>query len=106
MVTSETDSFLRLNKTCAKREFENGGKLYVMSIERNPISSPGTAYIYYKGCKPLWGDSGWTEINTFEEMLADFSEWLYNDGYGHMAQRYDADNYRFSYWVNVDNIIK
>ena len=38
-------------------------------------------------------------IETFEDLMEDFSWFLDTDGYGHMPQRYDAKHYRFSYWI-------
>lgn len=102
VVSDYVDTYIRLSKTNARKVFERGKKVYVMSIDRNPINSITSPYIYYIGCKPLYNwKNGKTEINTFDELLEDFSEWLDTDGYGHIPQRYDAKHYRFSYWVKA-----
>ena len=94
--------YRRLNKTSARKAFENGEKLYVMSIDRNPVNSPSTAYIYYIGCKSLCEyDINKSHISTFDDLLSDFSEWLYTDGYGHMPDKYRSRNFLFSYWLKV-----
>lgn len=96
-------TYKRLSKPQAKKAFEDGEKLYVMSIDRNPLNSFTSPYGYYKGCKPIMGaESEYERIETFEELLEDFSMWLDCDGYGHMPQRYDARNYRFSYWIRLE----
>lgn len=93
-------TYVRLSKASARKAFESGLELYVMSIDRDPISSLSSPYMYYIGCKSLCGwYNGKTEINNFEELLEDFSQWLDTDGYGHIPQRYDAKHYRFSFWV-------
>lgn len=100
VVSGYGDTYERLTKRSAERVFNNGGNLYVMSVDRNPIESLTSPYIYYIGCKSMCGwFNGKNEINTFGELLEDFSEWLETDGYGHMPQRYDATHYRFSYWI-------
>ena len=99
-VSGNGKTFERLSKVAARKAFERGETLYVMGIDRNPVESLTSPYIYIKGGKSLSGYyNGKTEINTFDELLEDFSEWLYNDGYGHMPQKYDAEHYRFSYWI-------
>lgn len=105
IVSGNGKTYRRLTKSSARKAFESGGKLYVMSIDRDPISSFSSPYIYYNGCKSLCGwFNGNTEITTFDELLEDFAEWLDTDGYGHIPQRYDAKHYRFSYWVKENDI--
>lgn len=96
-------SFKRLNKTKARKEFELGKEILVMSIDRNPVNSLSSPYIYYKGCRPIMGMFIEMEyVNTFDDLLEDFSTWLNCDGYGHMPQKYYARNYMFSYWVRLE----
>lgn len=92
-------TYVRLNKIAARNSFDSGVKIYVMSIDRNPIDSVTTAHEYKKGCKPLcaWLNEK-DSIDTFGELLEDFSEWLDTDGYGHIPDRYAARHYKFSYW--------
>jgi len=95
--------YIRLTKKMAEKAFKEGFRVYVMSIDRNPINSLSSPYIYYRGCKPIMSVmnvySEFDCINTFDELLEDFSTWLDTDGYGHCPQRYDAKHYRFSYWL-------
>ena len=93
------NNYLRLTKTIARKVFESGSEVYVMSIDRNPVQSITSPHIYRIGCNALCGA---TSVNTFDELLQDFSEWLYTEGYGHTPQRYNAEHYRFSYWINKD----
>ena len=96
-------TYRRLSKPNAKKAFEEGKTLYVMSIDRNPVNSLTSPYMYFVGCRPIMGMySVHKTIETFDDLLEDFSEWLGTDGYGHMPQRYDAKNYRFSYWSKLE----
>ena len=102
IISGNGKTYRRLTKSSARKAFDGGGKIYVMSIDRNPVNSLTSPYIYYAGCKSLCGwFNGNTEIATFDDLLVDFSEWLYTDGYGHIPQRYDAMHYRFSYWIEL-----
>ena len=96
-------SYKRLTKTSARKAFDNGMDVYVMSADRNPVNSMTSPHIYSKGCKALcyWVKP---EIDTFDDLLQDFSEWLFVDGYGHMPQRYYVRNYRFSYWIREEQL--
>ena len=105
IVSGNGKTYRRLTKSSARKVFESGGKLYVMSIDRDPISSFSSPYIYYNGCKSLCGwFNGNTEITTFDELLENFAEWLDTDGYGHIPKRYDAKHYRFSSWIKESDI--
>lgn len=102
VISGDGKTYERLSKASARKAFESGVELFVMSIDRNPIQSLTSPYKYYIGCKSMCGwFNGKTEINSFDELLEDFSEWLDTDGYGHIPQRYDAKHYRFSYWVKA-----
>ena len=96
-------SYQRLSRPSARKAFEAGKSLLVMSIDRNPIESLSSPHFYKKGCKAYMFECTEVDtINTFDELLEDFSQFLDTDGYGHMPQRYDAANYRFSYWLSVE----
>lgn len=100
IVSNENETYIRHNKKLARRIFLEYGRLYVMSIDRDPISSVSCAHEYIRGTKcGLYDDD--KVINTFDELLEDFSKWLETDGYGHTPQRYDANNYLFSYWEKL-----
>lgn len=102
IVSDYNTTYERLSKSAARKAFDNGEQLYVMSIDRNPINSLSSAHIYHIGCKPIYSwYSGKEVIKDFNDLLEDFSEWLENDGYGHMPQKYDAQHYRFSYWKKI-----
>ena len=102
IISGNGKSYMRLSKSDARKSFERGIRLYVMAIDRDPISSLTSPHLYYKGCKSIRGYyNGKPEISSFDDLLSDFSEWLYCDGYGHIPQRYDANHYRFSYWIEL-----
>lgn len=104
IVSGYGKTFERLSKVAARKAFENGEWLFVMSIDRNPINSLSSPFMYHKGGKSMCGWwNGKTEIDTFDELLEDFSEWLDTDGYGHTPQRYMAKKYMFSYWKMVND---
>ena len=103
IVSNDRGTYLRVNKQTARNVFENGtGRLYVMTSNRNPINSLTTAYEYKKGCKPYTCHPD-NIIETFDEMLDDFSTWLETDGYGHIPDTYRANKCLFSYWVKIEN---
>ena len=79
IVSGNGKTYRRLTKSSARKAFESGGKLYVMSIDRDPISSFSSPYIYYNGCKSLCGwFNGNTEITTFDELLEDLKVNTFN----------------------------
>ena len=93
-------SYERLSKVMARKMFDKGNELLVMSIDRNPIESLTEPRSYKKGCQSYtMGYIRKKTIETFEDLMEDFAWFLGTDGYGHMPQRYDAKHYRFSYWV-------
>lgn len=99
-------TYLRVNKIVAQKIFEEGnGRLYVMTSDRNPVNSLTTAHEYKKGCIPYSYYYGTIHqsIETFEELIEDFADWLDTDGYGHIPDRYRAKNELFSYWVKIEN---
>lgn len=107
IVISDNDrggTYLRVNKMVAQKIFEEGtGRLYVMTSDRNPVTSLTTAHEYKKGCMPYYYGSVRKSIETFDGLLEDFSYWLDTDGYGHMPDRYRAAHEMFSYWVKIEN---
>lgn len=100
-VSDGNETYHRISKTIAKKGFEKGANVYVMSIDRDPISSLTKPHKYRIGCKPLCYNNGKVDITSFNEVLGDFSDWLYNIGYGRIPQRYDAENFRFSFWLKI-----
>jgi len=103
IISSDRGTYLRVNKQTARKVFEEGtGRLYVMSSDRNPVNSLTTAHEYKQGCKPYTYNPA-NSIETFDEVLEDFSTWLDTDGYGHMPDTYRANKYLFSYWVKIEN---
>lgn len=103
VISSNGEVYHRLAKPSARMAFENGEKLYVMSIDRNPVDSVTSAFCYWIGSPSICGwFNGKAKISTFEDLLDDFSEWLDTDGYGHIPHRYYAKHYRFSYWIKEE----
>ena len=96
-------SYIRLSKVSARKMFDDGNELLIMSIDRNPVESLTSPRVYHKRCQSyMMGCVGRSTIETFEDLMEDFAWFLESDGYGHMPQRYDAKHYRFSYWVKND----
>ena len=103
---NDRGTYLRVNRIVAQKIFEEGnGRLYVMTSDRNPVTSLTTAHEYKKGCKPYcyYYGSVRETINTFDELLDDFAYWLDTDGYGHNPDRYRSMHEMFSYWVKIEN---
>ncbi len=100
IVSNKFQTFKRLTKTSARKAFDDGAEVYIMSIDRNPVNSLTSSIIYYLDCLPM---CRWIKerVVTFDDALEDFSEWLNTEGYGHIPQRYYAKNYLFSFWVEV-----
>ena len=43
-------SYIRLSKVSARKMFDNGNELLIMSIDRNPVESLTSPRVYHKGC--------------------------------------------------------
>ena len=100
IVSENGETYRRLFKTTAEKLFNQGDTIYVMSIDRNPVNSLTEAHAYFKGCNsPTTFEKG--QINKFDDLLTDFSEWLSTVGYGRMPQKYMAKKQMFSYWVKL-----
>ena len=100
-------TFLRLNKTMARKVFETGATIAVMTSDRNPVNSLTSETYYKKGSKANWyydseNGEGMT-ILSFDHLLKDFGEFLCCDGYGHMPDPVRGMNHQFSYWVKLNN---
>ena len=100
---NKTGTFLRVNRIVAEQIFnEETCRLYVMTSDRNPVNSPTTAHEYKKGCMP-YSSLNFLSVETFEDLIEDFTDWLDTDGYGHIPDHYRAKNELFSYWVKIEN---
>ena len=96
-------TYLRVNKMVAQKIFEEGnGRLYVMTSDRNPVTSLTTAHEYKKGCIPYF-TIDYVSIETFDQLITDFKEWVMYRGYGYERDPYRAKNELFSYWVKIEN---
>ena len=96
-------TYLRVNKKVAEKIFEEGnGRLYVMTSDRNPVTSLTTAHEYKKGCMPYF-TIDCVSIETFDQLITDFKEWVMYRGYGHEIDPYRANKELFSYWVKIEN---
>lgn len=89
--------FTRHDRKAARRLFENGETISLMTADRNPMNSPSTEINYTRG-ESLFYNAHNTAC-TFDDVLEDFAEWQENDGYGHMPDRRAAREQRFSYWT-------
>ena len=100
---NDRGTYLRVNKIVAQKIFEEGnGRLYVMTSDRNPVTSLTTAHEYKKGCIPYF-TIDYVSIETFEQLITDFKEWVMYHGYGHKRDTYRGFKERFSYWVKIEN---
>lgn len=104
IVISDNDrggTYLRVNKMVAQKIFEEGtGRLYVMTSDRNPVTSLTTAHEYKKGCMPYFTIS-YVSIETFDQLITDFKKWVMYRGYGYERDPYRANKELFSYWVKI-----
>jgi len=100
---NDRGTYLRVNKIVAQKIFEEGnGRLYVMTSDRNPVTSLTTAHEYKKGCIPYF-TIDYTSIETFDQLITDFKEWVMYRGYGLEKDAYRGFKERFSYWVKIEN---
>lgn len=89
--------FTRHDKKAARRLFEDGETISLMTADRNPANSLTTEIDYTKGESLFWNAQN--AACTFDDVLEDFAEWQENDGYGHTPDRRAAREQRFSYWT-------
>lgn len=105
-IVSDSNSrgtYLRVNKMTAQKIFEEGtGRLYVMTSDRNPVTSLTSAHEYKKGCIPYF-TIDCVSIETFDQLITDFKEWVMYRGYGYERDTYRGFKERFSYWVKIEN---
>lgn len=92
-------AYTRITKPSARMVFEEGWPIYVMTTNRNPVNSLTAAHEYKKGCIPYTNSLHTDTIETFDDVLDDFSTWLMTDGYGHKPDPYKATKRFFSYWM-------
>lgn len=97
VVSSEYGTFIRINKAKARRLFNDGKKISVMTIDRNPVNSFTSEIDYQLGSKLFWNYDKMAK--SFDDVLEDFADWQENDGYGHIPDKYKARHELFSYWV-------
>lgn len=101
IVSGNGEVYVRVNKTSARKSFNNGERVYVMARDRNPITSLTSPHVYYIGSKP-YSQLGKGSIQWFEDLLEDFGNWLMFDGYGHTPDYFRAKRELFSYWLKVE----
>ena len=66
-------SYERLSKVMARKMFDKGSELLVMSIDRNPVESLTSPRVYKKGCQSyMMGCVGKSSIETFDDLMEDF----------------------------------
>jgi hypothetical protein len=102
IVVSSTDrgTFLKVNKTTAEKVFNANADIYVTTSDRNPVNYLTEAHHYKKGCEPRWV-ADIQSVDTFQQALQDFAQWLDEDGYGHIPNHHKAEKQLFSYWVEI-----
>ena len=82
----------------ARKLFDKGATISVMTAERDPASSLTTEIDYTKGEELFWNANRDIACD-FNQVIEDFAEWQDNDGYGHMPDHEAAENHAFSYWT-------
>lgn len=89
--------YTRHDKKAARKLFEQGQTISLMTADRNPVNSLTSEIDYTKNAE-LFYDSSNIACN-FNQVLEDFATWLECDGYGHMPDPAAARNEKFSYWT-------
>lgn len=92
-------TYLKIGRNIANKVFDEAtATLYVMTHDRNPVTSLTMAHEYRKGCEPYYITD---PIQTFNDLIEDFKQWLTYIGYGHQADDHNAKYELFSYWVKI-----
>lgn len=103
VVSNHNEAYLKIDSKTAQTLFNKGiVVIYVMTDDRDPISSLTMPHKYVKGCKPYCEGTLIGTINNFDEVLEDFADWLNTNGYGHEPEPYKAKNLQFSYWLKIE----
>ena len=90
--------FTRRTEEEARKLFNEGVTISVMTADRNPADSLTTEIDYTKGEELFWNGEGNIACD-FDQVIEDFAEWQENDGYGHCPDHDAAENRDFSYWT-------
>ena len=90
--------FTRRTEEEARKLFNEGITISVMTADRNPADSLTTEIDYTKGEELFWNGEGNIACD-FDQVIEDFAEWQENDGYGHCPDHDAAENHDFSYWT-------
>lgn len=90
--------FTRRTEEEARRLFNEGITISVMTADRNPEDSLVSEIDYTKGEELFWNGEGNIACD-FDQVIEDFAEWQDNDGYGHCPDHDAAKNRDFSYWT-------
>ena len=90
--------FTRRTEEEARKLFNEGISISVMTADRNPANSLTTEIDYTKGEELFWNACHDIACD-FDQVIEDFAEWQENDGYGHMPDHEAAENHAFSYWT-------
>ena len=81
----------------ARKLFNQGFTISIMTADRDPASSLTTEIDYTKG-EELFYNSPDIACN-FDQVIEDFAEWQKNDSYGHIPNHEAAEKRNFSYWT-------
>lgn len=92
-------TYKRLTKPSARKAFDSGYTICVMTNDRDPISSLTGAAEYTIENKLCFSHN--QIAKTFDDVLDDFANWQEYDGYGHIPDTYRARKKLFSYWIKI-----
>ena len=90
-------AYKRLSKRSAEKAFNAGYTVLVMTNDRTPITSLTAPKAYTYGLSGIYGN----KVETFNDLLHDFTTWLEYDGYGHEPEPYKAHQLLLSYWIKL-----
>ena len=90
--------FTRRTEEEARKLFNEGVTISVMTADRNLADSLTSEIDYTKGEELFWNGEGNIACD-IDQVIEDFAEWQYNDGYGHCPDHEAAEKHDFSYWT-------
>lgn len=97
-IDGKTVVYTRLTEEDARKLFNNGTTISVMTDTHTPADEDVIAIDYTRGEELFWNAKNNIACD-FEQVKKDFAEWLGGDGYNHMPDHEAAENHNFSYWT-------
>ena len=90
--------FTRRTEEEARKLFNEGVTISVMTADRNPADSLTTEIDYTKGEELFWNGEGNIACD-FDQVIGDFSEWQNHLRGDHFQNHGKAESRDFSYWT-------